>query len=188
MATRSRRTPTVPGTGGPRITRVRLRPGTRYQLRDAFFARANEFHVLEGYEWVKPLRLDLEPGSIGVFQRANGEKLIVRFEDDPRDGDEEQVEGETVDEKLPEFRFVVVTPVGTFVRVSSRDLKLAVVFLPEDRRRAGQDGFCHGWAVTEERAQHLADEVRATFHVEPIIVPITGKRRWVQRPPRWPVE
>lgn len=42
-------------------------------------------HVLEQYEWVKPLRLDLEPGSVGIFQRANGEIILVPHEDDVRD-------------------------------------------------------------------------------------------------------
>ncbi|WP_041450406.1 hypothetical protein [Anaeromyxobacter dehalogenans] len=70
-----------------------LRPGTRYQTRDAFFTRANEFFILEDFEWVKPLRLDLEPGSIGIFEREDGQKIVVRYEDDPRDGDEEQESG-----------------------------------------------------------------------------------------------
>ncbi|HYG70515.1 MAG TPA: hypothetical protein VD838_22775, partial [Anaeromyxobacteraceae bacterium] len=64
--------------------RVGLRPGTRYQTRDAFFAKANEFRILEDFEWVKPLLLDLQPGSVGVFERMGGEKIIVRYEDDPR--------------------------------------------------------------------------------------------------------
>ncbi|GAO01230.1 hypothetical protein [Anaeromyxobacter sp. PSR-1] len=164
--------------------RIRLRPGTRYQTRDAFFARANEFRILEDFEWVKPLRLDLEPGSVGVFEREDGQKIIVRHEDDPRDRDEEQEEGHTVDEKLPEFMFTVVTPVGTFKRVSRQALKFAVVYVPEERRRAGQDGFCHGWTVTEERAQRLADEVRANFGVEASITAVTVKRRWIERTPK----
>lgn len=65
-----------------KIDRVGLRPGTRYQTRDAFFARSNEFQTLEAYEWLKPLRLDLEPGCLGIFERENGEKIIVK--PDPR--------------------------------------------------------------------------------------------------------
>ncbi|ACL63390.1 hypothetical protein A2cp1_0029 [Anaeromyxobacter dehalogenans 2CP-1] len=75
----------------------------------------------------------------------------------------------------------VVTPVGTFKRVSSQDLKFAVVYVPEDRRRAGQDGFCHGWAVAVERAQVLADEVRAKFEAEPLVVAVTCRRRRTER-------
>lgn len=65
--------------------KVGLRPGTKYRTRDEFFANSENFHVIEEYEWVQPLQLDLEPGSIGIFVRANGEKIIVRWEDDVRD-------------------------------------------------------------------------------------------------------
>jgi hypothetical protein len=65
--------------------RAGLRPGTKYQTRDEFFSRSPVKHTIEVYEWVKPLRLDLEPGSVGVFQRDSGEKIVVRYEDDVRD-------------------------------------------------------------------------------------------------------
>ncbi|MFT3916560.1 MAG: hypothetical protein QM704_21520 [Anaeromyxobacteraceae bacterium] len=170
--------------------KVRLRAGTRYQTRAAFFGRRGDFHVLEDHEVVKPLRLDLEPGSFGVFERANGEKIIVLYEDDPRDADEEQVEEmEPMTDKIEEWKFTAATPVGTFVRVSRNpDLRWAIVYLPEARRLAGWEGFCHGWAQTDEHAQRLADEVREQFHVEPVIAPITGRRRWVSHAPRWPEE
>lgn len=169
--------------------KVRLRAGTRYQSRDAFFARRGEVHILEDHEVVKPLRLDLEPGSIGVFERESGEKIIVFYEDDPRDDDEEQVLEETMTDQTEEWKFTAVTPVGTFVRVSRNpDLRFAVVYWPEKRRLAGWEGFCHGWAQSEEHAQRLADEVREKFQVEPIVAPVTGRRRWVSHAPRWPEE
>ncbi len=149
--------------------------------RDALFARTNEFRIMEDFEWVKPLLLDLEPGSVGVFERKDGQKIIVRHEDDPRDRDEEREEEHTVDEKLPEFMFTVVTRVGTFKRVSSQSLAFAVVYVPEDRRRAGQDGFCHGWTVNLERARVLAAEIRERFNVGPIIAPVMRLRPWCPR-------
>jgi hypothetical protein len=67
------------------LKRVGLRPGVKYRTRAEFFARSETFHTLTEYEWVKPLRLDLEPGSVGIFERANGEVIVVRYEDDIRD-------------------------------------------------------------------------------------------------------
>ena len=67
------------------IKKVGLRPGVKYLTREEFFARAPATRVLTEYEWVKPLRLALEPGQVGIFERENGERIAVRYEDDIHD-------------------------------------------------------------------------------------------------------
>lgn len=83
--------------------------------------------------------------------------------------------------RLPEYLSAAVSPFGTFTTISCRRYTRAVVYLPADRERDGREGFCAGWATTLERAEEIANTIRAKGEVNVFVVPVSKQRPWIRR-------